>query len=148
MPSDPKPTQQNIVAIIFFLYLFPVLLLTVYSLGSMPPNSSWSIFAIGLFGGAAGSLVLYWLLDRWSKTALQVNEQPVYSAPLPIPLVPTAEQTDQSEHSELLGRIQSQSDDLLKVRKENEQCQQRVQQALNELETYKNRSLEELQRRE
>lgn len=127
-------SKQNIIALVFFLYLFPIVLLTIYCLSIMPSNSSWGVFSIGLFGGILGSICFFWVLQNWSKTlSPQVsNQAPIHS----------------NDHEQLLVKINTQSEDLQRIRQESEQGQVRVQSALQELETYKERSNSELRQRE
>jgi hypothetical protein len=149
MFSEQNLTKQNITAVVFFLYLFPIILLSIYGLGEMPPNSNWNIFAIGLFGGIVGSITLFWLMHSWSE-ALKKSIEPVLDAPKTVSSIKDVVENEKesSEHSDLFARMSLQSTDLQRLSQENEQSQKKVELALQELDSYKNKSNNEIQQRE
>lgn len=133
--------KQNLTAIVFFLYLFPILLLSIYGLGQMPQSSTWNLFSMGLLVGIVGSILLFWMMNSWSST-LKVNVEPV--------LISSENKTIETpnEHSELFEKMSTQSTDLQRISLENEQAQRKVVSALLELESYKKKSTDEIQQRE
>lgn len=57
--------RRNYTAIIFFLYLGAISLLSLFSMGIFTPERSWPIFGFGLFLASFGALCCHLILKKW-----------------------------------------------------------------------------------
>jgi hypothetical protein len=153
--KETGKTRASMAAAIIFFYLLPILVLSAYSLGLMPANSSWSIFSIGLVAGLCGAGILYILLCQWESSLRdKLTSEVIVKKKIPEPPKPVAPEQNfqfeelQTRQSKLMADIQAKEDDLQRAHQDQEQCHYHMQQAIQELEVYKNSTLEQFQQRD
>lgn len=66
-------SRYSLLAIVIALYLLPIMLLSSYGKLYMPVQKGWNLLSFGLFCGAIGTLLLFWLLCRWGSQ-IEVQE--------------------------------------------------------------------------
>lgn len=87
-------SRASLALAIIGFYLVPIVLLSAYSVGLMPMNSSWSLFSVGLLSGAIGSCGLLLMIYRWENGLRQrlvsaiKSSTPPTEVPQPLPTPP------------------------------------------------------------
>ena len=61
--------RRNYTAIIFFLYLGAISLLSLFSMGIFTPERSWPIFGFGLLLASFGAGCCHLILKKWEDEA-------------------------------------------------------------------------------
>jgi hypothetical protein len=150
-------TRTKLALIIVMLYLFPIVLLSAYSLGLMPSNSSWNIFSIGLLSGFSGSGILYVLICQWERKIRfeKLSRAPIIkqeTLPKPLSLDEGIQEELLNEwqinQSKLLAEIQAKEMDLQRAYQDQEQCHQHKLLAVQELEIYKKSVQDQFQQKD
>lgn len=148
-------SRQILSASVIFFYLTPLLFFSIYSIGLMSRNKSWSILSLGLLMVACGALALILLLYYWEQSIRQKiqSENPIPSLPFETvisslttekePKVTSLDQTLILKEKEILDQDKKELTTTLLTLKDSQQQQFQLQEELeSKLKVFKEKEEE------
>jgi PAS domain-containing protein len=156
-------SHYMIVAGMILLYLLPILVLSGYSATMLPLAKSWRLLMFALVLSIFGSLIMYWLLQRWEERLLPSpvpqETAPLFEKPKEViqqeAVIDVSKSLLEEELENLKLHFQDQFEELghkeqqiQELTKELDSLSQEYNQTLHELNYYKKTTLEQLEHKE
>lgn len=155
MKSFDNSRASLILAIVLF-YLFPIVLLSGYTMGFIATEMRWKLFSVGLLSGTIGSCILFIVIYRWEQNLRQRlvsalrSSQNIVEHPDPEKeqelqrllnekLIKDALAPLQSKHDKMKVDISLKDEELMQALEERKGLQSQILMIRGELDSYRDK---------